>query len=119
MTRNSKSTGNLGEDAACAFLKENGYRIRTRSFRTKTGEIDVVAEKGNITAFVEVKTRKGYSYGEGIESVTQKKALRLRNLAAEYLSLTGFGGEIRFDVICVSLDRRGHVLKIEHIENAF
>ncbi len=119
MTSNKKSTGNLGEDVACAFLEKNGYRIRTRSFRTKTGEIDVVAEKGNTTAFIEVKTRTGHSYGEAIESVTNRKASRLRNLAAEYLSVAGFRGEIRFDVICVSLDRSGNVLRIEHIENAF
>jgi len=101
------------------YLEKQGYRIKTRGFRAKAGEIDIVAEKGGTTVFVEVKTRKGDEYGEPIESVTEKKASRIRNVAAEYMSVAGFATEVRFDVICVFLDRDGAVLRLEHIENAF
>ena len=50
--------GNLGEDAACDYLRKNGYLVLQRNFRCKTGEIDIIAIEDGCTVFVEVKTRK-------------------------------------------------------------
>ena len=52
----SKKIGNAGEDKACSFLEDNGYKILERNFRTRTGEVDIVALKGFTVVFVEVKT---------------------------------------------------------------
>ena len=57
------SLGKMGEDLACAELGRRGYAVLARGYRTKYGEIDIVARDGETTVFVEVKTRAGDEYG--------------------------------------------------------
>ena len=59
----NQQLGRIGEDTAKAFLECKGYRILHRNFRCRAGEIDLVALKGRILHFIEVKTRQGDSYG--------------------------------------------------------
>ncbi len=109
-----------GEDMAALHLKRKGYRVIKRNFRTKLGEIDIVAREGKTLVFCEVKTRIGQPYGHPIEAVTGSKQRRIRRVAELYLAALKNPNEfdsVRFDVI--SILSKGPTFKLEHIENAF
>ena len=78
--------GAWGENLAAAQLEKEGYRIRERNFRCRLGEIDIIAQKGDILAFVEVKLRKSSSHGEAREFVTASKQQKLRMTASFFLT---------------------------------
>ena len=108
--------GNLGEDAACEFLKNNGYSILQRNFRCKAGEIDIIAVKDGCTVFVEVKTRKNSGYGYASEFVDYRKQEKIRRAAMYFIKSDD--ADMRFDVIEVY--HSGAVVnQINHIEDAF
>ncbi len=111
--------GRIGEDAACEYLAERGFEVLQRNWRSRSGEIDVVARCGGTVVFAEIKSRTGTAFGEPEESVTPRKAGRIRMLASEYLAGSEVHGEVRFDVIAVMLDRSGRVLEIRHVPDAF
>lgn len=96
--------GREGEHIAALFLENKGFRIIERNFKTHCGEIDIIASYGNELVFVEVKARKGYSFGIGADAVNYAKKMRLSNAAEIYISKNGakYGG-FRFDVISVDL----------------
>ena len=79
-----RSLGDLGERLAVHHLLTNGYRIRERNVRTRYGEIDIVAEKDQLLAFVEVKTRRGSFMGTATESIPPTRQRRLVVLAEAY-----------------------------------
>lgn len=112
---NTKKIGDFGEDAACRFLKQNGYDIIGRNYCTRYGEIDIIAEKGEYIVFVEVKTRKNAVYGLPSEFVGTLKRERIIKSAYQYLD--GRDAAVRFDVIEVIY--RQKTAYIRHIENAF
>lgn len=114
-----RALGERGEDIACHYLEEHGYTVIDRNFRTGRGEIDIVARRGEVTVFVEVKSRKSADLGDPLESVTPAKANRIRKVAAEYLSREGVRGEVRFDVIGVMISDRTGASELEHITGAF
>ncbi len=119
-TLNHKEFGNLGESLAEAYLIDNGFKVLTRNYRTKIGEIDLIVIKESLLVFVEVKTRKSQRYGKGFEAVNVKKQQTLRRVAEQYLAYEKFsGGELsmRFDVVDVLAGKEEPV--INHIENAF
>jgi putative endonuclease len=112
-----RSKGALGEALAEAFLREKGYEILARNYRTRQGEIDLIARQGSYVIFVEVKYRTGLAYGYPREAVGPAKRRRLLLCAQAYaaaMQLTDT--DFRFDVIEI-LDQEG--LGVEHIENAF
>lgn len=111
--------GRSGEDAACRYLESIGFTIEARNFRTRTGEIDIVAKKIGLTAFVEVKARRSNEFGAGEEAVTPSKARRIRGVAQEYLQGMERPGEVRFDVIGIDLDEDGSPLELRHLADAF
>ena len=114
------SVGRRGEEAACAYLAERGYRILDRNWRCRLGEIDIVAEQGGIIVFVEVRTRTGSRFGTGAESVGMRKQRRLRAVSAAYLAWHGWSmREVRFDVIAIEADPAAETLVVEHIAGAF
>ena len=119
MSPDAREKGRLGEDAACELLRSKGFRIVERNWRVRAGEVDVIARRGEVLVFAEVKSRTGTAFGEPEESVTPAKARRLRALAAEYLAQAEERGEVRFDVIAVMLDSAGVVLEIRHLADAF
>ena len=83
---NKKSLGNAGEDRAAEFLISKGYRILSRNYRTRYGEIDIIAEITGTLIFVEVKLRTSSAYGRGIEAVTRQKAAKIQQIAIDYIS---------------------------------
>lgn len=111
--------GRDGEEFACRYLEGRGFSITERNFRTRNGEIDIVAGLGDLTVFVEVKARRSRVFGEPEESVTPLKARKIRMVASEYLA----GGEgpqdVRFDVVSITMDGKGNPTGIRHIEGAF
>jgi putative endonuclease len=94
--------GRWGEDQAARWYLSHGYEIVDRNWRAAGGEIDLVVRRGQVVAFVEVKTRASDAYGDPALAVTVPKQLRLRRLAASWLRATAIHGvEVRFDVVSV------------------
>ena len=111
--------GRWGEDVAVTYLESIDYRILSRNWRTRYGEIDLVTQVGEIIAFVEVKTRRGREFGLPEEALTDKKASRLTRLAQEYLMCNDLDDvDWRIDLVAVELDQHGKLLRCEHIPNA-
>ncbi len=114
-----KQIGQHGEDLAVVYLKQQGYRILERNFKTKYGEIDIIAQEGSTLCFVEVKTRSSEDYGTPFESISKPKQYKLSRVALGYLKYKKlFDVEARFDVISV-LKEKGTDYKIEIIKDAF
>lgn len=82
----NKRKGDLGEDMAAENLEKNGYELLCRNYRKRYGEIDIIARKENRLYFVEVKTRRGESYGSPLESITPRKQKKIYQVAQEYLA---------------------------------
>lgn len=93
--------GAWGEDLAAAFLIKNGLIILQRNYRTRQGEVDLIAEDKMTVVFVEVKTRTNEDYGYPEESVTDEKLDHLQNAAEEYLADHLEVKDWRVDVIAI------------------
>lgn len=114
-----KSLGDFGERVAIAHLEAKGYRVLATKFRTREGEVDVVAERDGVVAFVEVKTRRGDAMGAAAEAITPRKARRLRTVAGAFAAeRPGLPEDRRIDLIAIDLDAGGRVRSVEHIESA-
>ena len=116
---NCVDKGRRGEDLAAAFLLENEYRIVVRNWRTKSGEIDIVAIDGVTLVFCEVKSRSSTLCGSGAEAVNYRKQQKIVQTASFYLQRFRLNHCCcRFDVIEIkNLDRQEP--EINHIKNAF
>ena len=113
-----QSLGKLGEDLACAELTRRGYEILERRYRTRYGEIDIIARSGPSLVFVEVKAREGREFGDGAEAITRRKRRRIAMAAMDYLVRHQKDEcPCRFDVVSVMLS--GGEPQIEVIPNAF
>ncbi len=107
--------GRYGEELAARYLRERGMTLLARNWRCEHGEIDIVARDGPCLVVCEVKTRRGTAFGEPVEAVTVRKALRLRRLAWAYLREHGpHQGPVRIDVVGV-LCRRGRRPVVRHV----
>ncbi len=113
------SLGKLGEDLACRELTRRGYAILARGFRTRFGEIDIVARDEGALVFVEVKARQSRRYGGAVEAITRRKQRRVAAMALDYLARAGrLDARCRFDV--VAIDGIGtERTEVRVIENAF
>jgi len=120
MTRARKNLGDSGERVAALFLEQRGYKILERSWRTRGGEIDLVAEDADVLAFVEVRTRRSDSAGAPEESLTPRKRARMIAMAVEYLSRHEEWAERawRIDFVAIELEQNGKVKRIEVIKSA-
>lgn len=114
-----KTAGILGEVAAAKFYRRAGFSLAASNYRTRFGEIDLVAENAHYLVFAEVKTRAENSMILPREAVTPAKQRRIIAAAQGYLEKFGDGGkQIRFDVIEVT-HNGADVVRVEQIENAF
>lgn len=118
---NTKLIGRWGESQAADYLRKKGYRIVASGFRTRMGEIDLIAENRRFLVFAEVKTRKNADFAEAREFVDHRKRQRIIAAAKLYLADRETDKQPRFDVIEVyapeGIDTRRP--EINHIENAF
>lgn len=115
----TRDLGRLGEDAAASFLTAIGLDVLARNWRSRHGEIDLVAADGTTVIFVEVKTRFGTAFGTPAEAVTPAKAARLHRLAGLWLAeRSGPWVPVRFDIVEV-LVADGVEPRITHLPGAF
>lgn len=116
--KNQIDTGKLGENAVSEYLENAGYKILSRNYRIRGGEIDIIASYGEYIIFVEVKTRKPDSMVSGLDAVNQKKRNLIIKTATDYLLKYPCSLQPRFDVAEVTaLD--GQILYINYLQNAF
>ncbi len=113
---NNKEKGILGEKIAYNYLMKNHFHILERNYRTKMGEIDLIALKDNKISFIEVKSRNSINYGYPCEAVNYKKQRKIISTATQYIKHKNIKNmNLAFDVIEVYLRDND----INHIENAF
>jgi len=112
----AQHTGKYGEDLAQAYLRDSGYQLLERNFRYRQAEIDLIAQKGALLVFVEVKTRKNTEYGYPEEFVSKKQAAQIIRAAEQYILKTDWQGNIRFDIIAILTEPK---MRITHLPDAF
>ena len=114
-----RAQGDAAEDRACRHLEGSGMTIVERNFRTRGGEIDIVARKGDVLVFVEVRSREAPDFGAAEVSVTLAKRRRIVGAARQYLSKVPPSSwrEARFDVIAI--EGVGNAAVIRHYPAAF
>jgi putative endonuclease len=102
MTFERQQLGIVGEDLAARELASRGYAILERRYRTRYGEIDIVAEDGDTLVFVEVRARATAEFGHAAESVTDAKKRRVTAMAVDYLARHHVTNRpCRFDVVAI------------------
>lgn len=109
--------GKLGEELAVEFLQNNGYEILDTNWRFQKAEIDIIAQKENIVAVVEVKTRSSIDFGLPQDFVKPKKIQLLVKAINQYVEINDLDVEVRFDIIAVSKNNNNY--DINHIPDAF
>jgi len=118
MVNRNQKLGKKGESAAVRYLKKKGYKIIEQNYRTKVGEIDIIAKERGTLIFVEVKTRHSRSYGSPKWAVTTKKKKTISMAALYYLKMTNqSNADARFDVVSILYSESG--MEIELVRNAF
>lgn len=111
--------GRAGEAAALGILKGEGLRVIARDWRSRLGQIDIVAEEGDTLVLVEVKARRGTTFGLPQEAVDERKQRKLRALLEVYRSQTHRQKQpCRIDVLGLLLDENLSVTKSEYIRDA-
>jgi putative endonuclease len=123
-----RSRGELGERIAERHLERRGYRVIERNFRTRYGEIDLIAVGARAIVFCEVKTRlAGGNAGPAgpLDAIGNGKRRRVRMMASQWFAARGGDPsrprrpELRFDAIGVTLEPGGRVVALDHLEGAF
>lgn len=109
--------GKFGEDEAVLFLEKNGYTIRERNWRFYKAEVDIIAQKNDVLAIIEVKTRSSLYFGNPEDFVNQKKIQLLVKAINNYVNHRGLDLEVRFDIIAVY--KTNTACTINHLEDAF
>lgn len=115
----NKPLGDRGEELAARFLEQRGWTVVHRNFRMGRKEIDLVARRGEVVAFVEVKTRGGRGYGHPLEAITWKKRREIQQVASAWIDRFGKPGDVyRFDAVAVLVEGGGPPT-LEHVEDAW
>ena len=100
--RGQRGTGQRWESLAAKHLRREGYVLKERNFRARSGEIDLIAEENGVLCFIEVKGRRGTGFGTPAEAVTLEKQRRIARAAEQYLSVKRLGSPpCRFDVVAI------------------
>ena len=118
MSKEKIGLGNKGEELAADFLRGNGYKIIYRNYKTKLGEIDIIAEEKDTFCFIEVKARTSDRFGLGSEAVSRLKQRQVAKAALSFLKEKSLlNRKARFDV--VSIDYSCLKARVDLIKNAF
>ena len=113
--RKTKDSGDVGETLAESILIEKGYEIVDKNFRSKYGEIDIVAKNDDKLVFVEVKTRWSKRYGKPEEAVTPRKLKRIKRTIDYYLLVNKVKMSYRLEVVAIQIEN-GDVSSIKIIQ---
>jgi putative endonuclease len=121
LTQKRLQFGRDGESAALAFLKKQGYRILEKNFRSKVGEIDIIAEQDGVIVFVEVKARTDHEFGHPLNALTPAKQRKIVQTAQSFLAGKRISDKpMRFDVVALtSGSGNPDSWQIELLQNAF
>ena len=116
--------GRLGEQLAAEHLIRCGFQILERNYRTRWGELDIVAFDGRTLSFCEVKTRRLGRDGLAapLEAIRGRKRSQVRKMAGSWMRERrdrAYAPVVRCDAIGVTFDRGGCLVSIEHLEGAF
>ncbi len=109
--------GKLGEEMAVAYLQKNGYTILDANWTFQKAEVDIIAQKEQILAIIEVKTRSSLEFGLPQDFVKPKKIQLLVKAIDNYVSIKNLDLEVRFDIIAIHKEGKSFV--IEHLIDAF
>ena len=109
--------GKLGEELAVEFLRKEGYTILETNWTFQKAEVDIIAQKGNTLAIVEVKTRSSLDFGLPQDFVKTKKIQLLVKAVNEYVITNDLDVEVRFDIIAIH--KEGKSFAMEHLVDAF
>ena len=109
--------GKQGEKLAVEFLRENGYEILETNWTFQKAEVDIIAQKEDVLAIVEVKTRSSVDFGLPQDFVKPKKIQLLVKAVDEYVISNDLDVSVRFDIIAIQ--KNGNDFIIEHLEDAF
>jgi putative endonuclease len=119
LSNRNQVLGKWGEVQAAEYLKNKGYRIVEKNYRSEYGEIDLIVRQDNLLVFAEVKARSSEKYGFPEEAVTIKKQARILATAQHYLlTIADFNGDWRIDVLAL-VRTKDEETKFRHFENAF
>ena len=108
--------GKKGEKLAIDFLVDKGYKILEKNYRYLKAEVDIIAQKKDVLAVVEVKTRSTDYFGNPQDFVNPKKIKLLLSAIDYYVIEKDLDVEVRFDIIAIIHQKE---IKIEHLEDAF
>jgi len=118
VSKENINLGRTGEETAVVLLKENGYKILKRNYKTRFSEIDIIARDKDTICFVEVKTRFSDRFGAPLESITLAKQKKIYRSALCFLKENNFfDHKARFDVVAITF--RDKKAQSELIKNAF
>jgi putative endonuclease len=109
----AQASGSAAEEEAARYLARRGVEILARNYRTRLGEIDLVAREGETLLFVEVRLRRGARYGGAAASIDGRKRMRIERAARQYLARLGREPACRFDVVTLDGDN------VEWLRGAF
>ncbi len=119
MVNKQQQFGKESEALAVKLLKKDGYKIVEKNYRTKLGEIDIIAKEKKTIVFVEVKARKSTHYGNAKWGVTPKKQQKISMVALQYLKDTKqINKKARFDVVAINF-KNDDTFAFEIVKNAF
>jgi len=119
MSKQRIELGKRGEVLALRYLKRHSYKILEQNYKTRSGEIDIIAKNKDVLAFIEVKTRKSLDYGLPQESVDIHKQRQISKVALEYLAKKNIQDvDCRFDIVAITW-LKNQKPQIELIKDAF
>ena len=119
MAKESNVTvGKIGEEIARDYLQKKGYKILEQNYRTKFGEIDLVAKDGKELVFVEVRTKTGEDFGTPEESLNYRKLQKIWLNARAYAAIHKWQGPCRIDAVCIVLRQAEHKVpeRVDHYQ---
>ena len=112
---NNWKTGQIGENIAAKYLEGKGLKILTRNYRTRFGEIDIIAVEKGTYIFVEVKTKIGDQFGTPEEMINRSKIAKVLKMASVYLTKESLGNPpCRLDAVAIVLDENLKVVSLHH-----
>ena len=114
----NRASGERGEKLARRYLEDRGYTIVDQNYRTRHGELDLIARQDGTLVVIEVKLRRGTGFGDPLEAITPRKQRTIREMTEAYLlEKSPDFDTLRFDAIGILIQTSGPL--ITHVQDAF
>ncbi len=115
--QNKKEKGGLGEGIASQYLKDCGYQILERNFKSKRSEIDIIAKQNDCLVFVEVRAKSNSHFGFPEETINKKKINKIKRGVSDYLNFKKGKENFRIDAICLIFDKNNQLRALNHYQD--